>query len=101
MDSEARDSRFYRRARNELRGDAYDVWGTATYYFWVLDGVVEQQVEVYENGTILAYDRYHTEDDYGFMTGEALEPAEEWDGYRVDIETYQREVEGQPFNRRG
>lgn len=95
------ESRFYRRPWNEARGDEYASWGTSVYYFWVLNGDVEQQVERYENGVLLAYDRYHVEDDYGFLTTESLEPADEWDPFLVDIETYQREVDGQPLNRRG
>lgn len=89
---------FYRRRWNESRGDSHDDWGPATYYVWVHDGRVEQQVEVYDAGVMLAYDRYHTEDEFGCMTSE-LDPSE-WSAFEVDIDTYQREVEGQPFNRR-
>jgi hypothetical protein len=36
---------------SESRGDAYDHWGHATYYFAVADdGIVVEQAEVYENG---------------------------------------------------
>jgi hypothetical protein len=45
---------FYRRQWSESRGDQHDEWGSATYYFCVHDDVVEQQVEVYESGVILA-----------------------------------------------
>lgn len=90
---------FYRRLWNESRGDAYDDWGTAVYYFWVSDGAVEQQVERYDSGVLLAYDRYHREDQFGQMTTEPLDP-DEWSQYEVEIDTYQQEVDGQPFNRR-
>ncbi len=98
-----RDSRFYRRPWDEARGDQHDGWGRCVYYFWVLDGVVEQQVERYEDGTTLAYDRYHREDEYGFMTTEPLEPADEWEPFAIDLATYQREVDTGskgPLNRR-
>jgi hypothetical protein len=75
-------SHFYRRPWGEKRGDEHSDWGTCVYYFWVLDGVVEQQVERYEDGTTLAFDRYHREDEYGFLTSEPLEPGDEWASLR-------------------
>ena len=42
-----------------------------------LDGVVEQQVERYADGTTLASYRHHRVDQHGFLTSEALEPAAE------------------------
>jgi hypothetical protein len=89
---------YYRRQWSESRGDRYDGWGTATYYFWVQDGVVEQQVEIYQSGVILAYDRYHDEDEFGFRTYVTLDHTE-WSPYEIDIETYQRETDGKPMNR--
>ena len=89
---------FYRRPWDEARGDMHDDWGAATYYVWVHDGKVEQQVEIYDAGVMLAYDRYHTEDEFGFMMGDL--DAAEWSRFEVDIETYQLEVDRQPFNRR-
>ena len=89
---------FYRRRWEESRGDAYDFWGSAVYYFWIQDGQVEQQVEVYDSGVMLAYDRYHPEDQFGRISLGALDE-KEWAAYEVDISTYQRGVDGQPFNR--
>lgn len=89
---------FYRRQWPESRGDQHDDWGSATYYFWVRDAFVEQQVEVYESGVTLAYDRHHREDEFGGLSEVPLEP-DEWTPFEIDLETYQREVEGQPFNR--
>jgi hypothetical protein len=89
---------FYRRQWFESRGDHHDDWGSATYYFWVHDGFIEQQVEVYESGVILAYDRHHTEDEFGGLSEVPLEPGE-WTPFEIDLEAYQREVDGQPFNR--
>jgi hypothetical protein len=43
----------------------YDDWGAAVYYFWVHEGGIEQQVESYDVGLMLAYDRYHAEDAFG------------------------------------
>lgn len=90
---------FYRRRWDERRGDRYDDWGAAVYYFWVHEGVVEQQVEIYDTGVMLAYDRYHMEDDFGMLSRGPLDP-DEWASFEIDIDTYQREVDGQPYNRR-
>ncbi|WP_295699888.1 hypothetical protein [Lapillicoccus sp.] len=91
---------FYLRPWDQSRGDEHAEWGAAVYYFWVQDGVVEQQVERYEAGVLLAYDRYHPEDQYGGMTLEPRDPDERV-RFEVDIATYQAETDGQPFNRRG
>lgn len=91
---------FYCRRWDETRGDEYDTWGPADYYFWVHDGVLEQQVERYDRGLLLAYDRYHREDQYRKMAVEPLD-ADEWAPFEIDICAYQRETDGQPFNRPG
>jgi hypothetical protein len=90
---------FYRRRWIESRGDEHDDWGGAVYYFWVWNGVLEQQVEVYDSGIVLAYDRYHIEDEFGCMSQVPLDP-DEWSPLEIDIETYQREVGRDPYNRR-
>jgi hypothetical protein len=90
---------FYRRRWKESRGDDHHDWGAATYYFWVHDGAVEQQVEVYDSGVRLAYDRYHLDDEFGMLAREPLEDAE-WASFEIDIETYQREVDGHYLNRK-
>lgn len=89
---------FYRRRWNEPRKDDHDDWDAATYYFWVHGSVLEQQVEVYDSGVILAYDRYHVEDQFGGMSQVELDP-DEWSPFEIDIDTYQRETGGQPYNR--
>lgn len=91
---------FYRRPWDESRGDEQDDWGSAIYYFWVHEGVLEQQVERYKTGVLLAYDRFHREDQYGQMASEPLDP-DEWARFEIDQDTYQQETGGQPFNRKG
>ncbi|WP_371404715.1 hypothetical protein OHA10_03435 [Kribbella sp. NBC_00662] len=61
--------------------------------------VVEQQIEIYDAGVMLAYDRHHVEDDFGMLSQVCLDP-DEWKPFEIDIHTYQREVDGQPYNRR-
>ena len=90
---------FYRRRWDESRGDAFDGWGAAVYLFWVQDGVVEQQIERYDAGILLAYDRYHRDDQYGQITTERLDP-EEWAPFEIGRAEYQQETDGQPFNRK-
>ncbi|KRB78843.1 hypothetical protein ASE01_23690 [Nocardioides sp. Root190] len=92
--------RFFRRPWSEVRGDSHSDWGTCVYYFWTLDGVVEQQIERYARGMTLAYDRYHPEDEFGFMTTEPLVPAEDWEPFAISMETYQAETNVRPSNRR-
>lgn len=48
---------------------------------------------------MLAYDRHHVEDDFGMLSQVCLDP-DEWKPFEIDIHTYQREVDGQPYNRR-
>jgi len=90
---------FYRRRWEEARGDEHDDWGPSTWYFWVHDGVLEQQVEVYDNGVMLAYDRFHKEAQFGLLSDESLDP-KECGPFEIDLEVYQAEVDGDPFNRR-
>lgn len=93
-------SRFFRRPWEEDRGDEFAEWGRAVYYFWVLDGQVEQQVERYVNGISIAYDRYWLHDHYGALSDQPLEPEDEWAAYEVDVDTYISETDVDPLNRR-
>jgi hypothetical protein len=69
--------RYYRHRWNESRGDAYDDWGHATYYFAVADnGFVVEQAEVYDNGCVLLYDENHPRDDFGMLADQRFEPVE-------------------------
>jgi hypothetical protein len=69
---------YYCRHWNESRGDEYDAWGEATYYFAAgEDGYVTRQMEIYAGGQVLKYDLQHAEDEYGGLT-EALLDLEEY-----------------------
>jgi len=66
--------RYYKRRWEQGRGDQFDVWGPADYFFEVDDGgVVLRQMEVYANGTVLRYDSGHVEDEYGQLTDQPLD----------------------------
>jgi hypothetical protein len=56
----------YCRLWDETRGDEYDSWGRATYFFELgSDQRVVRQLEIYENGNVLSYDQSHPEDQFG------------------------------------
>jgi len=60
---------------NELRGDEFDDWGHATYYFEVdADGTVVKQMELYTNGVALHYDENHRYDGYGSLNDRLFDP---------------------------
>ena len=72
--------RYYRYRWSESRGDAYDHWGHATYYFAVADdGIVVEQAEVYANGCVLLYDENHPRDEFGMLADQPFEPVEGMD----------------------
>jgi hypothetical protein len=69
--------RYFKRPWDEDRGDEYASWGTSIWYFEVNDQwEVLRQLEVYESGTILAYDASHLEDRYGMLADQELPPEE-------------------------
>jgi hypothetical protein len=66
--------RYFRRAWDESRGDEFDAWGPATYWFEAADdGWVRRQLEVYAGGVLLAYDETHHTDRYGGLTDQPLD----------------------------
>ncbi len=68
--------RHFRRRWHESRGDEYDAWGPATYWFEVdADLSPLRQIESYDGGQRLLYHRAHTEDAFGMLGSEPLE----WD----------------------
>jgi hypothetical protein len=66
--------RYYERRWEQGRGDQFDTWGPAVYFFETDDnGAVLRQVEVYANGTVLRYGAGHVEDDYGQLADQPLD----------------------------
>ena len=69
--------KYYARGWNESRGDAYDHWGPATYYFEVGDDDWPvRQVEVYDHGPTLRHDLDHLDDEFGGLSEVPLDPVE-------------------------
>jgi hypothetical protein len=64
---------YYLRHWNECRGDENADWGTSAWYFEVDDmGNVVRQVEAYESGKVLKYDRTKPNDSYGGLAEQPL-----------------------------
>lgn len=81
--------RYFRRVWDESRGDEWDGWGVATYFFEASDaGAVFRQVEVYTNGRVLRYGPQHAEDEYGFLTDQPLD-LDELAGSESDAPTFE------------
>jgi hypothetical protein len=54
-------------------------WGQITQYREVADDqFAVRQVDVYENGNVLRYDRSHRRDDYGSLTGMKFSRKPKW-----------------------
>lgn len=69
--------RFFRRAWEQVRGDKFDGWGTAVYFFETDDELWPQrQLEVYADGNVLAYDKTHVDDEFGGLSQAALEASD-------------------------
>ncbi len=83
-------SRYFRRRWAESRGDAYDSWGPATYFFETTDtGEVVRQVEVYENGPVLRYEPERVEDEYGGRSSSPLDLGE-FDDFASTAEDFEQ-----------
>ncbi len=66
--------RYFKRPWNETRGDENEDWGTSTWFFEVgPDFYITRQIEVYEGGQALKYDKGHLEDAYGGLGEGALD----------------------------
>jgi hypothetical protein len=91
--------RYFRRRWNETRGDAHDDWGTSDWWFEVDDnGRVSRQIEVYDTGPTLRYDRNHVADERGELTQAPL-PLEEFAPYEIPRNAFEsawRRGDGKP-----
>lgn len=88
--------KFYRSRWPESRGDAFDAWGSSTWWFAVQGDDVRAHLEVCDHGPTLFYDEQHAEDPYGFRAVEL--PVEDMD--EVPEEAFARAVaERPPANR--
>lgn len=82
--------RWYRRRWEEGRGDDFDDWGPATYYFETGDdGVPTRQIEVYDAGPTLRYGPGREDDRFGQLARVPLDRDEDWRRWAVSREEFE------------
>ncbi|MBW4613671.1 MAG: hypothetical protein KME21_10380 [Desmonostoc vinosum HA7617-LM4] len=58
---------------DESLGGKFDTWGTSTYFMEIGNNSHPvRQIEVYENGNVLFYDRNHFADSYGMLCDQPI-----------------------------
>ena len=92
--------RYFKRLWDETRGDQFDHWGTATYYFEIgSDGYPNRQIQIYENGNALSYDTSHIDDKYGGLADQPLD-IDEFEAFEIDETEFTQMLETiNPMNR--
>ncbi|GAB1544553.1 hypothetical protein NUACC21_72290 [Scytonema sp. NUACC21] len=69
--------KYYKWFWDEPLGGEFDAWGTSTYFMEIGENLYAiRQIEVYENGNVLFYDREHTRDDYGMLNDKKMDKKE-------------------------
>lgn len=82
---------YFRRRWDESRGDQYDAWGAAIYYFEVgEDGWPLRQVEIYDAGPVLRYGPDHDEDEFGQLGSAQLDELEDWSSWAISKEAFDK-----------
>jgi len=80
--------RYFKRRWGERRGDRFDDWGHSWWYFETdADGNVVRQIERYDGGTVLRYDKSHPEDEFGRLS-EAVLDLEEFSEFEISVEEF-------------
>jgi hypothetical protein len=83
-------NRWFMRRWQESRGDQFESWGAATYYFEVgAGGSPTRQIEVYDNGPTLRYGPDHPEDEYGQLGQARLDEDEDWSPWAIAAEDFE------------
>lgn len=84
-------TRYFKRRWDETRGDEFDSWGAATYFFEVdASGWPTRQVEVYDAGPTLRYGPDHEEDQYGQLGQAQLDALEDWTPWAISSEEFEQ-----------
>jgi hypothetical protein len=83
--------RWFKRRWDEPRGDRFDSWGAATYFFEVGDDWWPlRQVEVYDSGPTLRYGPDNNEDEYGQLGITRLDDLEDWSPWAIPSVEFER-----------
>ena len=85
---------YYKAEWNETRGDEYDSWGTSIWFLELDDeNFPSRQIEVYQNGKRLKYDKVNFQDKFGMLGDQPLD-IEEINGMNgIEITLAQFETE--------
>jgi hypothetical protein len=82
--------RYFKRHWDEPRAAPYEAWGCSWWYFEADDtGVVSRQVEVYDRGPKLRYNRGRLADEFGGLTDQPLDLSE-FARFEVPSEEFER-----------
>lgn len=77
-------TRWYMRRWEERRGDDFDDWGPATYYFETGDdGVPTRQIEVYDTGPTIRYGPGREDDQFGQLAQAPIDRDEGWSRWAI------------------
>jgi len=69
--------KYYRAEWNETRGDEYDNWGTSIWFLELdNENFPLRQIEVYQNGKRLKYDKVNFQDKFGMLGDQPLDTDE-------------------------
>ena len=68
-------SKYFKKFWDESTGEELtDSWGSSTYYFETDENLnVIKQIQKFENGKVLKYDKHNIEDEFGFLSDQSLE----------------------------
>lgn len=84
-------ARYFKRPWNESRGDAFDSWGPAVYYFEISgEGWPIRQIEVYEAGPTLRYGPDREEDEYGRLGSARIDELEDWASWAITSDEFEQ-----------
>jgi hypothetical protein len=74
---------YFKRKWDESRGDDYDDWGGS---LWLIETDHDRwplrQIEIYDGGQVLFYDRQHMNDEYGMLGDQPLD-ADEFEPFKI------------------
>lgn len=84
-------ARFFRRKWEQPRSDQWASWGPSWWFFETdAAGMVQRQIQVYEEGPILRYDTQHTSDEHGGLAaGQCLWKTEDWSEFEIDRQLFE------------
>lgn len=66
--------KYYKWSWDVSLGGDYDAWGCSTYFMEIDSNLYAcRQIEIYENGNILFYDKSHVYDEYGMLCDKKID----------------------------